>query len=106
MATPAADPSGACPVAAALLARIVADEALMAAIPPDAARKMEDELRRRDEEAEAGRIQAEKDNVVKGERIGRGVRDKGPWLAERWANVPLPFHRASSYICMQLVGTE
>ena len=68
MATPAADPSGACPVAAALLARIVADEALMAAIPPDAARKMEDELRRRDEEAEAGRIQAEKDNVVKGKR--------------------------------------
>ena len=52
--------------AAAALARIVADDALMAAIPPDAARKIEDELRRRDEEAEAERIQAEKDNVVKG----------------------------------------
>ena len=60
MATP--DASG----AAAALARIVADDALMAAIPPDAARKIEDELRRRDEEAEAERIQAEKDNVVKG----------------------------------------
>ena len=59
MATP--DPSG-----AVALARIVADDALMAAIPPDAARKIEDELRRRDEEAEAERIQAEKDNVVKG----------------------------------------
>ena len=50
------------------LARIVADDALMAAIPPDAARKIEDELYRRDEEAKAERIQAEKDNVVKGKR--------------------------------------
>ena len=67
MATP--DPSG-----AVALARIVADDAMMAAIPPDAARRIEDELRRRDEEAKAERVQAEKDNVVKGERVGQGVR--------------------------------
>ena len=53
---------------AAALARIVADDALMAAIPADAARKIGDELLRREEEAKAERIQAEKDNVVKGEQ--------------------------------------
>ena len=52
---------------AAALARIVADDALMASIPADAARKIGDELLRREEEAKAERIQAEKDNVVKGE---------------------------------------
>ena len=61
MATPQAQ-------GAAALARIVADDALMAAIPADAARKIGDELLRREEEAKAERIQAEKDNVVKGER--------------------------------------
>ena len=61
MATPEAQ-------GAAALARIVADDALMASIPADAARKIGDELLRREEEAKAERIQAEKDNVVKGER--------------------------------------
>ena len=61
MATPQAQ-------GAAALARIVADDALMASIPADAARKIGDELLRREEEAKAERIQAEKDNVVKGER--------------------------------------
>ena len=61
MATPEAE-------GAAALSRIVADDALMASIPADAARKIGDELLRREEEAKAERIQAEKDNVVKGER--------------------------------------
>ena len=61
MATPEAE-------GAAALSRIVADDALMASIPADAARKIGDELLRREEEAKAERIQAEKDNVVKGEQ--------------------------------------
>ena len=59
--------AAAAPATGAALARIVSDEALMAAIPADAVRKIEDELSRREEEVKAERIQAEKDNVVKGE---------------------------------------
>ena len=80
--------AAAAPASGAALARIVADEALMAAIPADAVRKIEDELSRRDEEVKAERIQAEKDNVVKGGRVcndmGGAERPKECREIEKW----------------------
>jgi hypothetical protein len=53
------------------LSSVVGDEQLMAAIPADAVKKIEDELNRREEEIKAERIKVEKDNVVKGKVQGQ-----------------------------------
>ncbi len=51
-----------------VLSAIVADDALMAAIPSDAVAKIEDEWSRREREVQAEKIRVEKESVAKGEK--------------------------------------